>query len=57
MSTYMPLGTNEMDNANTSEMNDLDAMNVLNAGKVNIVLLPWVLSHMSCISNLGLLLI
>ena len=37
MCTYMPLGTNYMNNGDISKMNALDTreMNVLNAGKVN----------------------
>ena len=58
MCTYMPLGTNEMKNADTSEMSALSSskMNVLDAYKVNAQLLLWVLSRTSCISNLILLL-
>jgi len=47
-----------MNSADTSEMNALgtNEITVLNAGKVNALLLLWVLSRMSHISNLILLL-
>jgi len=58
MRTYMPLGTNEINNADTSEMDALSTseMNVLNAGKIDTLSLLWVISLKSYISNLILLL-
>jgi len=58
MPTYIPLAPNEMYNAYTIEINALGTseMNVLNAGKANTLLLLWVLSPTSCISNLIFLL-
>jgi len=53
----MSLDTNEINIVDTSEMNALSAsdMNVLNVGKVNALSLLCVPSHISCISNLILL--
>jgi len=54
MLTYIPFGINEMYNADTNEINVLctSEMNALNAGKVNALLLLWVLSRTSNIFDL-----
>jgi len=58
MPTYIPFHTDEMYNVDTGEINALGTseMNVLNASKVNGLLLLWVLSRTSCMSNLIFLL-
>ena len=53
----MPLGTNDMNSGDTNEMNVLSTsgMNAFNAGKVYALLLLWVISLTSYVSNLILL--
>ena len=40
---YMLLGTNEMNNLDNDEMNALDTSDVLDANRMNIIKLVWVL--------------